>query len=102
MLFSLLLSVGPSYRLNRRYVWPEGVGRSGASRLGPFAALALVGSLVTAVSAHLADALGQHLTTNRGLLTLAVNTAALATTIAIWAARFWLFDRFLFATSADH
>lgn len=97
--FSLAVSVVPSYLLNRRFVWPDaapGASRA-AARLVPFSALALVGSALTAAAARVADALGHGFTANRALLTLAVNGAALLATLLVWAARFWLFDRFLFA-----
>lgn len=91
---SLVVSLAPSYWVNRRYVWPE--RSAGRSQKVTFVALAVVGSTVAAVTTHVAEMLGRLTTHDHGTLTLIVNGAALLTTIVVWLLRFVAFDRLVF------
>lgn len=94
VVLSLLVSVWPAYWLNRRYVW--GDRRSSSDQVVTFVALAAAGTVVAAVTTHLADSAGRLLTQDHRLLTVIVNATALLTTVVIWAVRFVAFDRLVF------
>jgi putative flippase GtrA len=92
---SLAVSVGPSYILNSRWVWS---GRSGSSirQFAEFVVLAVTGSAVTAMVGLGTEHIAGEMTSDRGLLTVALSLTAVVTTGLIWAARFVLLNRFVF------
>jgi putative flippase GtrA len=99
VVLSLVVSVGPAYWLNRRYVWPDRSG--GRTQQLSFAALAIAGSAVAAVTTHSAETLGHRLTDDHSVLTLIVNVTALLTTVGVWLLRFVAFDRLVFTNRRE-
>jgi putative flippase GtrA len=91
-----LAGVGPSFELNRRWVWGTTGRRSMAREVVPFVALSATGlalsTLAVAIASHWADA--HHLAA--GVRTLTVQGANLFAFGVVWVVQFVLLDRVLF------
>lgn len=96
--FSLAVSVGPAYLLNRRYVWPDTANSEGAfgEAMG-FLLVALLGSLTTLLIVWMAVRTAGIVTSNHVTLSLVANAASILATGAVWLARYVVLDRVLFA-----
>lgn len=97
VLFSLAVSVGPSYWGSRTYVW------SGLSRhrrrteaIG-FIAVAVAGSATAMALTHGTHLLGQQFSADRTVLAAWVSVGSVMATVAVWLTRYVVLDRFLFA-----
>ena len=95
VVFSLAVSIVPAYELNRRYVWRA--GRAYLRQGLQFGGAALAGSAATALAAAAAARAGVAAGFDHLELTATVALAALLVTGAVWVARFWFFDRVVFA-----
>ncbi len=101
VVFSLAVSVGPAYVLNRRWVWPRPTdGGSLAVEVNGFVAIALVGTIVTIGVVALAEAGARRLTGSHLTLSVVVNTASIVATGFVWVLRYVVLDRFLFRERA--
>ena len=95
------LATGPSYHLNRRWVW----GRSDASdpwrEVAPFWLLSFAGLALSTVAVGITDswAAGAHLTAPLRTMTMLV--AHLSGFGLLWVVQFVLLDRVLFARSDE-
>jgi putative flippase GtrA len=89
---------GPSFELNRRWVWGRGGHRSILAEIGPFAALSLLG---LALSSLAASSAAGWAAANLGdqSRALAAQVASLATFGALWVAQYAMCDRVLFRPS---
>jgi putative flippase GtrA len=91
--------IGPSFELNRRWVWGKTGRRSVASEIGPFCALTFAGlvlsTLAVAATARWAAAAGLDATTTAFAAELA-NVAAFG---SLWLVQFAILDRVLFRPS---
>lgn len=96
--FSLAVSVGPAYLLNRRYVWPDTANSDGAfgEAMG-FLLVAILGSLTTFLVVWIAVRTAGIGTSNHVTLSLVANAASVLATGAVWLARYVVLDRVLFA-----
>jgi putative flippase GtrA len=100
VMLSLVVSIVPSYLLNKWLVWPRSTGGISAARqAGIFLAIALVGSLTTYLVVALAVRIAHAMTSDHLMLSLVVNAAAVIATAAVWLARFWLLDTVVFGPS---
>jgi glycosyltransferase involved in cell wall biosynthesis len=86
---SLAVSAGPSYLLSIRYVWPAGRRASSAAA---FLGLAVLGSAITAATVAATEHIARGITHDHTVLAAVVNGTALVTTVAVWAARFFVLD----------
>jgi putative flippase GtrA len=95
-LIATLAGVGPSFELNRRWVWGKTGRRSLAKEIVPFVALSATGlalsTLAVGVASRWADL--HHLAD--GTRTLAVQGANLLAFGVVWVGQFVLLDRVLF------
>lgn len=91
------LATIPSYTLNRAWVW----GRRGRSHLRteviPFWALAFVSLVASTAAAQAAEDAVEALAVPHVVATLLVMAATLAAFGTLWAIRFFILNRFLFA-----
>ena len=94
---ALAVSVFPSYRLNRRFVWPGKPASGLRTEITAFVLIGIAGSALTAVLASAGEAFARAVTHNPVVLTGVVNGLALLATIAVWLMRFAVLDQFLFA-----
>jgi putative flippase GtrA len=91
-----MAGIGPSYWLNRRFVW----GRSGAHDLSrevlPFWAMSLTALVLSTVAVSRAASWADHGQLSAGLRTAVVLTVNVAVFGSLWIAQFFLLDRVLF------
>jgi putative flippase GtrA len=88
-----ICGIGPSYYLNRRWVWKHPESKWGR-HVVPFWAMSLAGLLLSSISVHVADRLASHLTADlRTVAILAANVTAFGT---LWIVQFMIIDRLLF------
>jgi putative flippase GtrA len=91
--------IGPSYYLNRRWVWKHPESRFGR-HVVPFWAMSLAGLLLSSISVHVADRLAQRAPSDiRTLVILAANVTAFGT---LWVIQFVINDRVLFRRNKHH
>jgi len=91
-----ICGIGPSYYLNRRWVWRHPESRF-ARHVMPFWAMSLLGLLASSISVHVADRLASRLPHDiRTLAILAANVTAFGT---LWLIQFVINDRLLFRHS---
>jgi len=96
--FSAALATGPAYILSRRWVWKM-AGRSHLlGEVVPFWGLTLLGLAASTGAVALAEDVATRITLDRAVQTTIVAAAALAAYGVVWAIRFVLLDRFVFAT----
>jgi putative flippase GtrA len=94
---ALLVSIGPAYFLNRRYVWAAAATRAGRRRqLAGFILVGVLGSALTALLAAATDHLARHVVSDHLALTVVINVSALSTTVIVWLVRFLALDRYVF------
>jgi len=94
-LFSLAVSVGPSYWGSRTYVWPDSANsrrREGIS----FVLTAVLGTAAAIVLTAAAAAVALLITSDRALLSLWVSAGSVLATVVVWLARYLLLDRLVF------
>jgi putative flippase GtrA len=90
-----ICGIGPSYYLNRRWVWRHPESRF-ARHVMPFWAMSLTGLVASSLAVHVADRLALRLPADiRTLAILAANVAAFGT---LWLIQFVINDRLLFRT----
>lgn len=95
-LLAATVATVPTYLLYRRWVWQQ-TGRSHLRReVAPFLVVVVVGLVVVTGAADLGEAAGARLTDARLGQTVVVATFTLAACFALWAARFFFLDKFLF------
>lgn len=97
VLFSLAVSVGPSYWGCRTYVWS---GRSPLRRrieATGFVTIAAAGSATAMLLTHLTHELGQLVSADRSVLAVWVSAGSLLATVVVWLTRYVVLDRLLFA-----
>jgi putative flippase GtrA len=86
----------PTYLLYRRWVWQQ-TGRSHLRReVAPFMVVVVVGLVVVTWAADLGEAAGARITDARLGQTVVVVVFTLAACFALWVARFFFLDQFLF------
>jgi putative flippase GtrA len=91
-----LVGIGPSYVLNRRWVWRRGGPHSTSREVAPFVALSIAGLVLSTIAvARVAD-IGRSWPT--AVRTIALPVANVGTFAALWVAQFFVLDRFLFRT----
>lgn len=98
VLFSLAVSVGPSYWGCRTYVWAGLSRHSVRVESTSFALLALVGSAAATGLTRLAELLGQAFTADRVVLGLWVCGGSVAATVLVWVVRYVVLDRAVFGS----
>jgi putative flippase GtrA len=95
------IGAGPSFELNRRWVWGKQGKRSLAGEVGPFWALSFVGlalsTLAVSFSAGWADS-ARVGPTGRALVAIG---ASIATFGLLWIVQYVMLDRILFHRSTD-
>jgi len=92
-IIATICGIGPSYYLNRRWVWKHPESRF-ARHVVPFWAMSLAGLTLSSISVHVADRLAQRLPADvRTLAILAANVTAFGT---LWIIQFVINDRVLF------
>jgi hypothetical protein len=98
VLFSLAVSVGPSYWGCRTYVWAGLSRHSVRVESTSFALIALAGSAAATGLTRLAELLGQAFTADRVLLGLWVSGGSVAATVLVWVVRYVVLDRAVFGS----
>jgi putative flippase GtrA len=88
---------GPSFELNRRWVWSRVGRRSVGREVVPFCALSFAGLLLSTVTVRAASVLSAH--AGRLMHTGAVELANVGAYGSLWILQFVLLDRVLFARS---
>ncbi len=97
VLFSLAVSIIPSYWGSRTYVW-SGLGRHNRRvEMVAFLVIAVIGSCTAMVMATATELVGRSFTSDRDLLTLWINAGSILATVVVWVSRYFVLDRFLFA-----
>lgn len=96
-LFSLAVSVGPSYVGCRAYVWPQQPGRARRRHVTSFVTVAVLGTATAVVLTALTARLGAALTDDRLHLTVWVSAGSVAATVVVWVARYLVLDRYVFS-----
>ncbi len=92
--FAIAVCTGPSFELNRRWVWNVR-GRAGAGEIVPFCLLAAAGLVLSTLAVRYA---GSHsVSFANPWRTFAVDGANLAAYAQLWVIRYFVLDRFLFA-----
>jgi putative flippase GtrA len=95
-----MAGIGPSYWLNRRFVW----GRLGAHDLSrevlPFWAMSLTALVLSSVAVSGAASWADHVQLSVGLRTAVVLAVNVAVFGSLWIAQFFLLDRVLFRSRA--
>ncbi len=98
--YATILTIIPSYYLNRLWVW----GKSGKSHfmkeVVPFWVIAIGSGIISTVIVHLADHASNHL--SHGMRTLVVEAANFGTYGVLWIAKFILFNKVLFKHDHHH
>lgn len=91
-IFAACLSAVPAYFLSRAWVWKRIGGHSWKREVAPFWGIALIGLIVSSVSAEAADRVFEA--------TTAVLIASLVGYLVVWIAKFFVLDR-LFRNKAE-
>jgi putative flippase GtrA len=88
--------IGPSYWLNRRWVW----GRSGAHDMGrevlPFWVMSLTALVLSTVAVSSAARLADHAQLSAGVRTVVLLATNVTVFASLWIVQFLLLDRVLF------
>jgi len=96
-IIAVCVSAVPSYYLNRAWAW----GKSGKSHfmkeIVPFWALAFLGLVFSTWAADFAESWAHDHTGSELTIRLIVNGAALAAFGVLWVAKFFIFNKVLFA-----
>ena len=92
-IIATICGIGPSYYLNRRWVWKHPESRWGR-HVVPFWAMSLAGLVLSSVSVHVADRLAVRLPD--GIRTIAILGANVAAFGTLWLVQFVINDRVLF------
>jgi putative flippase GtrA len=95
-----LAGIGPSYQLNRRYVWRRTGPGSWRREVLPFWIMNLLGLAVSTAAVAAAAATADRLAVSGSVRTIAVLGANATAFAALWLAQFFVLDRYLFARSA--
>ena len=93
--------IGPSFELNRRWVWHKEGRRSLAAEIGPFCVLSFIGLALSTLAVHVAAGWA----TDRlrpTLRTAAVEAANIAAFGSVWVAQFVVLDRLVFRPQRVH
>jgi len=94
--------IGPSFELNRRWVWHKEGRRSLAAEIGPFCVLSFVGLALSTLAVHVAAGWAADLGLGTNLRTAAVEAANLAAFGSVWVAQFVVLDRLVFRPQRVH
>jgi putative flippase GtrA len=97
VLFSLAVSVGPSYWGSRAYVWSGLSRHRRRAEATGFIAVAVVGSVTAMALTHLTHQVGQLFSADRAVLAVWVSAGSVLATVVVWLTRYVVLDRFLFA-----
>ena len=89
-----LAGIGPSYVLNRRWVWRRGGPSSTSREVAPFVALSIAGLVLSTIAVARVAVVGR--TWPGAIRTIALPAANVGTFAALWVAQFVVLDRFLF------
>ncbi len=92
-IIATICGIGPSYYLNRRWVWKHPESRF-ARHVMPFWAMSLAGLTLSSISVHVADRLAMSLP--EGIRTIAILGANVAAFGTLWLIQFVINDRLLF------
>lgn len=101
VLFSLAVSVGPSYWGSRTYVWKGMARHTRRVELLAFVVVALAGSATAMAVTSLTELLGRLLTEDRALLTAWVSAGSVLATVLVWMTRYAVLDRYLFRPAPE-
>jgi len=100
-IIAVCVSAVPSYYLNRAWAW----GKTGKSHfmkeIVPFWALAFIGLVFSTWAADFAETWAKSHTGSELWIRLIVNGAALAAFGVLWVAKFFIFNKVLFAHQAE-
>jgi putative flippase GtrA len=88
---------GPSFELNRRWVWGRSGRRSIVAEITPFCAMSFAGLALSTIAVSVAAAFAASAGFSSGLRTLAIEAAYVSAWGSLWLAQFFVLDRVLFA-----
>ena len=94
--------IGPSFELNRRWVWRKEGRRSLATEIGPFCVLSFIGLALSTLAVHVAAGWAGDLGLGTSLRTVAVEAANIAAFGSVWVAQFVVLDRLVFRPQRVH
>lgn len=95
-IFSLAVSVGPSYWGCRTYVWRHCGTTQRRREMTSFVVLAVLGTITAAALTGLTQDLGTLFTDDRMHLSAFVTAGSVAATVLVWLARYLVLDRYVF------
>jgi putative flippase GtrA len=90
------IGIGPSFELNRRWVWRHDGRRSLAAQVLPFAALTFAGLGLSTAAVSLANRWALEAGLNTGMRTLLAEAANVTAFGSLWLLQFFVLDRLLF------
>lgn len=93
------VGIGPSFELNRRWVWRHDGPRSWHKQVLPFAVLTFTGLGLSTLAVHVTNGWALHAGLGTGARTLAVEAANLTAFGSVWLLQFFVLDRYLFHRS---
>lgn len=99
-IFSLAVSVGPSYWGSRAYVWQGVTGHRRRREVTSFVVVAVLGTTAAVAFTAATHHLGQLATDNRAFLSAWVTAGSVLATVVVWLTRYLVLDRFVFPETA--
>jgi putative flippase GtrA len=91
------VGTGPSFELNRRWVWRRSGRRSILAEVGPFCAMTFAGLALSTVAVACAGAFATSSGFSGPMRTSVIEVANVAAWGSLWLAQFVVLDRLLFA-----
>ena len=93
------IGIGPSFELNRRWVWGHDGRRSLLAQVMPFAAMTFAGLGLSTVAVSLANRWALEAGLNSGMRTLLAEAASVVAFGSLWLLQFFVLDRLLFRSA---
>jgi putative flippase GtrA len=93
--------IGPSFELNRRWVWSKRGTRSLFGELVPFCALTFAGLGLSTFSVHMVNTVALGARWSRDSRTVAVEAANVTAFGAVWVVQYLILDRLVFGRARN-
>lgn len=93
--------IGPTYVLNRRFVWGKLSRSSLRKEIGPFWLLGLTTIALTAAVVRVLEQHFEGVWSSPLQRTFVVTSADVSVGVAMWGVQFWLLERYLFKSSTS-
>jgi putative flippase GtrA len=93
--------IGPSFELNRRWVWSKRGTRSMVGELLPFCALTFAGLGLSTLSVHMVNTVALGARWSRDGRTVTVEAANVTAFGAVWVVQYVILDRLVFGRAGN-